>query len=66
MTQIFTAVMQKGEPMSDERKTLKTMMMVAMMAAIDGEFSKTPVDFDFESPQDEPEESEDADEEDVG
>lgn len=52
--------------MSDARKILKTMMMVGMMAAIDGEFSKTPVDFDFESPQDEPEESEDADEEDVG
>ena len=49
--------------MSDARKTLKTMMMVGMMAAIEGEFSKTPVDFDFESPQDEPEESEDENEE---
>ena len=48
--------------MSDARKALITMMLLGTM--LNGEYSKEPVDFDFESFQDETEESEDTDEQD--
>lgn len=43
--------------MSEARKAF-----IMMMTMLNGEYSKEPVDFDFESPQDETEESEDTDE----
>lgn len=49
-----------GKRMSDARKAF--IMMMSLMTMLNGEYSKEPVDFDFESSQDETEESEDTDE----
>ncbi len=48
--------------MSDARKTLIMMMLLGTM--LNGEYIKEPVDFGFESSQDDTEESEDTDEQD--
>ena len=53
-----------GMRMSDARKALTTMMLLGTMLNLNGEYSKELVDIDFESLQDETEESEDTDEQD--